>query len=379
MAKYKKRKDGRYCSTVTIGRDENGVRKRKCIYGDTIRELEAQLADFKSLQNKGIVITDNKTTLAQWATEWLKVYRKGGAHNTREIYRNCIENHIVPTEQGAIPMIKIKPINLQDMVNSVLEEGHLRTAQILVQTLKMLFDQAVEDELIYKNPARKLKKPSYKTPPKRALTDIENKAIEKADLTLKERAFIYLGKYAGLRRGEILALTQGDIDLKASKVTVNKQVIFIKNEGIVSLVPKTDAGYRTVPMPEILRAHMEQYMASVDSLSLFLTRHDEVCSKTSYRRMWSLIVSKLNAAAGSKGDLKLITDLTAHILRHDYATSLYYAGVDIKTAQAYLGHNDIRTTLSTYTHLQKNDPTQGEKLDKYYGSQDVVKTDNIAE
>ena len=47
------------------------------------------------------------------------------------------------------------------------------------------------------------------------------------------------------------------------------------------------------------------------------------------------------------------SDITPHIFRHTYATMLYNAGVDIKTAQYLLGHATIQMTLDIYTHLQE--------------------------
>lgn len=46
--------------------------------------------------------------------------------------------------------------------------------------------------------------------------------------------------------------------------------------------------------------------------------------------------------------------ITAHMLRHTYASMLYDAGVDIKSAQKFLGHANIEMTLSVYTHLTKH-------------------------
>ena len=45
--------------------------------------------------------------------------------------------------------------------------------------------------------------------------------------------------------------------------------------------------------------------------------------------------------------------LTAHQLRHGYATILYEAGVDELTAKELLGHADIQTTHAIYTHLRQ--------------------------
>ena len=49
----------------------------------------------------------------------------------------------------------------------------------------------------------------------------------------------------------------------------------------------------------------------------------------------------------------VIEKFTAHQLRHTYATMLFDANVDIKSAQMFLGHSDIEVTLNIYTHLSK--------------------------
>ena len=44
-------------------------------------------------------------------------------------------------------------------------------------------------------------------------------------------------------------------------------------------------------------------------------------------------------------------EITPHFLRHGYATILYDAGIDAKTAQGLLGHADFQMTMGTYTHI----------------------------
>lgn len=370
MAKYKKRKDGRYCTHITIGYDTDGKRIRKPIYALTIKELEAKLADFKSLQNKGVVVCDTKTTLSEWAEKWLSAYKKGVSYNTYEMYRMCVENHIITADIADIPLIKIKTVDLQHLINEKLASGLTRTVEIVILTLRQMFDQAVENDLLYKSPATGLKKPTRQVKPKRALTDIENKAIENAKLSDRERAFVYLGKYAGLRRGEILALTRGDISLDKKIVSVNKTIIFKGNDGEVKPMPKSAAGFRTIPIPDILYLCLKSYLNKLDGLPLFNTvQSNNVCTKSAMRKLWDAILKKLNTAAGSTDKLKVITDLTPHILRHDYATNLYYAGVDIKTAQKLLGHSDIKMTLQIYTHLEQDNESITDKLNTLFGNQ----------
>ena len=59
-------------------------------------------------------------------------------------------------------------------------------------------------------------------------------------------------------------------------------------------------------------------------------------------------------------------DFDWHSLRHTYASLLYEAGVDMLTAKELLGHSDIKTTISIYTHLSENGKKHSiEKLEKY--------------
>lgn len=76
-------------------------------------------------------------------------------------------------------------------------------------------------------------------------------------------------------------------------------------------------------------------------------------------RAWESFLKHLNeCAGGSKGSgarkpVWVIENITPHMLRHTYATMLFDAGVDVKSAQRFLGHTDIEVTLSIYTHLTK--------------------------
>ncbi|MBR3177978.1 MAG: tyrosine-type recombinase/integrase [Clostridia bacterium] len=70
--------------------------------------------------------------------------------------------------------------------------------------------------------------------------------------------------------------------------------------------------------------------------------------------------------AGPRKPVWVIDKITAHMLRHTYATMLFDAGIDVKSAQRFLGHTDIEVTLSIYTHLTKFKEEQAiQMLDKH--------------
>lgn len=82
-------------------------------------------------------------------------------------------------------------------------------------------------------------------------------------------------------------------------------------------------------------------------------------SETAFKCAWDSYLHYLNIKAGgrdasrSRRKLSVIDNLTPHMFRHTYATILYNAGVDVKSAQRFLGHADINMTLKIYTHLSE--------------------------
>lgn len=178
------------------------------------------------------------------------------------------------------------------------------------------------------------------------MTDDELIALKDADLTTKERAFVGLMIYAGLRRGEALALTPSDIDIQNRMIHINKTVIFKKNTPEIKNTPKSDSGVRDVPIPDELYLILKAYLTErVGAKYIFtMERTDELISISSLRKLWGRITAKA----------KLSADVTPHICRHTYATKLFYGGVDAKTAQKLLGHANISMTLDIYTHLQSD-------------------------
>ena len=119
---------------------------------------------------------------------------------------------------------------------------------------------------------------------------------------------------------------------------------------------KTEAGVRTVPIIEPLRAPLLAWIAAHPGEWLFphvdyyAGRKGSSChmSDTNWETAWA----KYCAAHGwTDGDGK--PTLGAHHLRHGTATLLYESGVDLYTAQHILGHANVSTTLEIYTDLRK--------------------------
>lgn len=227
--------------------------------------------------------------------------------------------------------------------------------------------------------------PKKEKPKKRALTDGEQAIIQKADLDIKERAFIDLLYYTGLRRGEALALMVSDVDFVNKKITVNKNLVFKGNESEIKPSPKSNAGNRSMPLPDNLMHSLKELIRINSGMYIFTKQDSGIMTHSAFRRFWDSIIDKFNIAAGgekfkrsdmehSAVPLRLIADdITPHLFRHTYATSLYNAGIDIKTAQYLLGHSSIQLTLDIYTHLDNSRiESATTQLNSFFDSQMIV-------
>ena len=245
MAKYKKRPDGRYATSTIVGYTDDGKPKRKTLYGRTIMELDKKVAEFKSLQNKGIIINDEGMTVEQWCKKWLELYKADKAYNTYLMYQNALNTHIIPN-LGNIRLNALKSHHIQELLNSIIRDGHHRTAEIVKITIKQIIQQAIINEYIYKDISLGLTLPNKKKPKKRALTDAEKKLIFKADFNSMERVFIDLLYYTGIRKGEALSLTVSDIDFINKKISISKNLVMQYRSSTIKPSPKTQAGHREI-------------------------------------------------------------------------------------------------------------------------------------
>ena len=181
--------------------------------------------------------------------------------------------------------------------------------------------------------------------------------------------FCALCLLCGLRREEALGLQW--TDLNDSKLTVNRALTFVGNQPDDSQELKTKASHRTIPIPEKL----QEILRDTPKLGLYVVTciDGSPMTRVGFRRMWDKAVRGLPYP------------LHPHMLRHSYATTLYKAGVDLRTAQYLLGHSSIQMTANIYTHLEKEDASASvDLLNEYFStgvkksesSQKVVKAEN---
>jgi integrase len=358
QAKAKKRPDGFYQRSITVGRKPDGKLKRKTIYAKTIKELEQKAADYERQLRHGTLSNNEKMTFGELAEVWLRDYKPTISMNTRAGYIRTLNNHLLP-ELSTYKLKDLKSHHLQAIINRMAENGKAENTMTKVKLAAVQIMQiAMDNDVIYRNVFQKVTVPSVEAIKRRPLTDEEKSLVTRTYAGHRMGVPALLLLYCGLRRGELIALTWGDITIKDKSINVNKGVVFNHNQPHIEK-PKTAAGVRTVPIPETIIDALKEYRKGIKSTMVCPSASGSMMSERAFKCAWMSYIHYLNIQAGgrvasrSRAKLSVIDNITPHMFRHTYATILYNAGVDVKSAQRFLGHADISMTLKIYTHLSQ--------------------------
>lgn len=364
-----KRADGRIAVQVYVG-TVDGKRKYKTVYGSSQKEATTKAEDIKIMLNKGIDIQAQNDSFKTWVDSWIMIKTASVSQGRLVTYKShlkhleCLNN---------IPIAKIRTVDIQNIISSLAvhnpstkKPAAKKTLISIKGTAAQILQLAIDNRIIDYNPALAVKITSQESESnRRALTDEEQQWILGTPHRAQTAAMIML--YAGLRRGELLALTWNDINFAECTIDINKTVEFINGLPNVKNTGKSRNSIRTVDIPGVLVDYLKAQKKCATSIYVCTNSKGQLMSDSSWRRLWSSYLTDLNFKYGdfskfqnqpkSKFDPKgvpfVIPYFTAHWLRHTYATMLYFAGVDVLTAMQQLGHADIQTTLNIYTHLDK--------------------------
>lgn len=379
----KKRADGRYQQSVYIGTDDNGKKKYRVVYGSTKKEVEEKSNAIKIKLGKGIDLDACRETFDYWGKKWIK-YKQ--ADVSEQWYKNTQSYYKHLETLFNLPIAKLSSSDLRDILIDMAQEDYSkRTIKAVYEISVSVLDLAIENRATDYNVFRNVKLPAKVKPAeeRRALTDEEQKWIRTTPHRAQTAAMIMM--YAGLRRGELLALTWQDINLEEGTISVTKSVELIKGLPHIKPGGKTDAATRTVYIPRKLISYLQS--TPHDPLGLVCpTVKGTPMTDTAWRRLWDSYLADLNIKYGDWSDCMqtggkrpakhspmekpfLIPRITPHWLRHTFITMLYMAGVDVLTAKEQAGHADISTTMSIYTHLDEKYKRKSiSKLDEYLES-----------
>ena len=339
MSVYKNEKTGKWYAIFRFT-DWQGIKKQKKKEGfKTKREAQEYEREFllKETSSPDMLFSSLVDLYMQDITTRIR-------STTLETKRNIINNHVLPYFQDK----KINEITAADVrrwQNKLISNGYSQTfIKTVHNQLSAILNYAARYHNLSHNAARdagsvgkkKADRVSFWTPEEfnTALSFLdEHDYITKISF---ETLF-----WTGMRQGELFALTQSDIDFSRRTISITKTLARLQSGEIVINKPKTETSERVVEIPQFLCDEIKEYIARFPEP---LKKGDRV-----FQISKSGLARKLTAIA-RKADLPHIR---VHDLRHSHASMLIDLGFSALMVKERLGHQNIETTLETYSHLYK--------------------------
>ena len=323
------RKDGLYSARYT---DSSGKRRQR--YFQKLQECRQWLADAQFDGGHESILPGEAPTVSAWYYYWIENIKGNNIrYNTRRNYSERYEKNIKPSI-GDMLLKQIRPLHCQSVLNQMASSYSNSVIEQTRLVMRMMFDSAVENELLTKN----------------ALTIEEQKLFLE---TIKETS--NYNQYAlllqtGLRTGEMIGLRWADVDFKKRVLHIRRTMEFRQSTGEwITGEPKTKNSIRDIPLTQeavnILKRQKEKLISlNVDSSrfpdSVFLRKDGTPEKNTTYDSTLFYYCDK----AG-------IRRFSMHVLRHTFATRCIESGMRPKTLQMILGHSTIGVTMNLYVHV----------------------------
>jgi len=339
-------------------------------WGDTLAAAKSWRIDAQHAFRTRKPVADRRLTLDAAATEFLagigtgSITNRSGAQykpGTAINYTRELRNRVVP-RFGHLALDDLTLPRIQEWIHQ-LSQGGLSGSSVrnAVNPLRALYGWARPLGLATTNPTAGARLPA--TQQRQPMVVSKEKAEQLIDaVDPQDRIALGLAFFAGLRLGELLALSWGDIDpdrrlLKVHRSWDHKTTQFVS--------PKSESGIRDVLISEklsiLLDAHASIGMGTEPEQLLLPGRrkHFQPSSQSALRKR----IYRSWENAGIPGPR-----LRIHDARHTAASHWLAAGLNFKEISTYMGHSDIRTTLNVYGHLVPGSMDAArEKIDAYLG------------
>ena len=434
----RRNKDGKitsYSIVVYLGRDEAGDKIRETTSyrpkaktpAKARKEVEDFAREFENAVKDGTAFTSgDRITFAEFVKFWennslsQKVLSGTMTKHTKEDYIRTMDYHVIP-KIGHLKMNEIRATHIDRIVIDLLDAGKKpKTIRNIFNIIRSCFEYAFRKNIIKENPCLRCEPLPVvrrdgdlhtfnEDQVRRFLDDAltreyevrikgharqytvyngTGKKFEVRDYTehrsvpLQFRVFFNLAIFGGFRRGELIGLNWEDVDPKNQTIRIRKAVS-LSDDGQYIKDPKTEAGKRTIKLPQIcfdllddlkieqrilclkLGTAWEGYRGrDFDRNPVFITATGARMNVQSPSAKFRKILVAYNKTVAEADRLPLIR---LHDLRHTSASHLVASGVDIETVAKRLGHSKPSFTLDVYGHaLEENDEKASAKLEEIF-------------
>ncbi len=354
-----------YEAFVYSKRDHKKIRKTF----PTQAAAKAWREDAKPAVRKNAMRAPTSTTLREAADAWLEGARAGLIRPTRsgEPYKpSAIRNYEQGLRLRVLPELAPRKLSdltrsdLQDFVDSLIAKGITApTIEATIVPVRAIYRRALlrPETGIVVNPTVGLELPAARGGRDRIAPPDECAQLL-AVLPAGARALWATAMYAGLRRGELMALRVEDIDLAAGIIHVRRGWDRYTGE----ITPKSGRA-RKVPIAGVLRDYLDEHLLSLEWSEGLVFGVNAVSPF-----MVATVIYQADRAWKAAG----LQRITLHECRHTFASLMIAAGVNAKALSTYMGHTTIAITMDRYGHLMPgNEDEAAGLLDAYLNRADM--------
>ncbi len=336
-------------------RDSKGkLKSRSATFRGNRTDADKKLTELLSEKDKGIITSPNQT-LGDFLDTWLLIVKPRLQSRTYQDYSEILTRY-VRESLGKKKLEHIKAIHLQSLYAEMQNEKKLsaRVVRYTNTILKSAFGYAVNQDILFKNPAKMVELPKLIKREMVVLT--KDEAIDFLDASQKERLatlFSFL-LATGCRPSEAIGLKWQDLSFDRNTVEIKRVVVWQRTGGSWEFCqPKTAKSRRTIPLPVSLvkeikqhriRQHKERLKLGVNWQDFDLIFPSQVGTPLTMGRI-TRVFQRI------KKDVGIIKPLRLYDLRHSTATLLLQANVNPKVVSERLGHSTITLTLDVYSHV----------------------------
>ncbi len=362
------RSDGRWYGVIEAGWTERGTRRRITVSGKTEAAVKVRLRKkLAEIEANGITNVNAKATVKQWADEWLTIRERTQRPKSWLGDRTALRTWIIPTI-GHRRFDQLAPADVRAVANAQRLKGlalssQRRTHSVLIQLLKAAREEGypVPDRVIGVKAPGKGVSDRTSLAPEQAVAMLAV-AAKRPDASRWVAAFL-----EGLRQGEALGLTWDAIDFERDLITISWQLQALPYKvlrdrtsgfrvpdgyeakqvrGRLHLVrPKTEAGWRVVPMVPWLKTSLVAWRDAAPDSKLGLVWPVDVGDP---HKLDDSAWKDIQESAGVKHPAG--RHYTIHEARHTTATLLLEAGVEPVIVAAILGQSRM---LTDYIHVSR--------------------------
>ncbi len=331
-------------STGLIANDKNLKELKTYIIPEVIGALSS---------NKKIEYFKKDILFADFSIKFFEVYKNTVRYHVYKRNLRHYYNHIEPYFKTFF-IKDIKSIDLEHWQNELLLRYKNQTVLKYRSILYSILEKAFINDIISVNPLSKVKSPVNINKKFKKLNDIEDdelspfnkneiiKILNNSNGNLYY--FIVIMLYTGMRPGEIIALTWGDVDFTKKRIAVDKTILHGKVGDV-----KTQSSVRYVDIIPVLEKELQKLYKETSHQKYLLLSYFK---KPFYSH--DIISKRFKELLKNIG----IKERKLYNLRHTFASTMITQGINILWVSKMLGHKDISITLKIYTKFIKEDDKQ---------------------